>query len=406
MSKNRLSRRDFLKVAGATSAGLVLSACNAKVTELPDPTETITALPSITPLPPTSTATNTPEPTSTATPKPPQVLRDFAEILGIKIGAYIDPQARFWENPSWLSVASREFNLAVNSIFWHILMPSENNFDFGLPDAQVDFAIKNHMEIRGTSLVYSLFLPDWIKNGSFNREQLITLFEQIIPKFMNRYKGKIKTWVVVNEAGFIYPGWDFFDKHIGKDYVEIAFQIARDTDASVDLIYNDFGNDSMEGNKYKQTIQIIDSLRKQKLIDGIGLEMHIEPVLDDPTKFVSKAGNSQNVVSIDDFIETMKTYELPVHITELDIDLRNIEKSQAERFDIQAKLYENVFDAILKAGVCKQITVWGFGDKYSWLEQTEFNGSAKADPTLFDDDLKPKPSYFAVRDVLQKYAQG
>lgn len=398
MRKDKLTRRDFLKMAGVTSAGLALSACGVDVTKLPDPTATATLFP--------PTATNTPEPTATVTPKPPETLRDFAEILGIKIGTYIDPQARFWENPSWLNVASREFNLAVNSIFWHILIPSENKFDFGLPDAQVDFAVKNKMEIRGASLVYSLFLPDWIKNGSFNREQSITLFEQIIPKFMNRYKGKIKTWVVVNEAGFIYQGWDFFEKHIGKDYVEIAFQIARDTDSSTELIYNDFGNDSMKGNKYEQTVQIVDTLRKQNMIDGIGLEMHIAPVLDDPTKFVSMQGNSKNIVSIDEFIETIKSYEIPVHITELDVDLRTIDRPQEERLDIQAKLYENIIDATLKAGVCKEITFWGFGDKYSWLEQTEFNGSTNADPTLFDDDLKPKPAYFAVRDVLNKYVQN
>jgi len=262
------------------------------------------------------------------------------------------------------------------------------------------------MEIRGEALVDSLYLPDWIKNGSFTREQSIALFEQIIPKFMNRYKGKIKTWVVVLEAGFIYQDWDFFDKHIGKDYVEIAFQIARNTNPSVDLIYGDFGNESKKGNKYEQTVQIVNSLRKQKLIDGVGLEMNISPVLDDSTKFISNAGNSHYVVSIDDFIETMKSYELPVHITELDVDLRNIDKPQAERFDMQAKLYGNIIDAILKAGVCKHITFWGFGDKYSWLEQTEFNGSTNADPTLFDDDLKPKPAYFAVRDILKKYAQS
>jgi endo-1,4-beta-xylanase len=223
---------------------------------------------------------------------------------------------------------------------------------------------------------------------------------------MNRYKGKIKTWVVVNEAGFIYPGWDFFDNHIGKDYVEIAFQIARNTDPSVDLIYNDFGNEGRNGNKYEQTLEIVDSLRNLDLIDGVGLEMHIEPILDYPTKFVSKSGNTNCVVSIDNFIETMISYELPVHITELDVDLRNIDKPQAERFNMQAILYGNIIDAILKAGVCKHITFWGFGDKYSWLEQTEFNGSTKADPTLFDDDLKPKPAYFAVRDILKRYAQS
>lgn len=55
MSK-KISRRDFLKVTGVTSASLILSACGVKASEL----STATSLPS----------TNTPFPTSTATPLP------------------------------------------------------------------------------------------------------------------------------------------------------------------------------------------------------------------------------------------------------------------------------------------------------------------------------------------------
>jgi len=66
----KLSRRDFLKLAGATSAGLALSACGVKSAEIPQPTST--ALPSLTPMLMPShvpTATITPEPTATVTPK-------------------------------------------------------------------------------------------------------------------------------------------------------------------------------------------------------------------------------------------------------------------------------------------------------------------------------------------------
>jgi hypothetical protein len=59
---NNLSRRDFLKLAGATSAGLALSACGLKATELPTATF---VLPTTTPTP-----TLTPRPTNTSTPTP------------------------------------------------------------------------------------------------------------------------------------------------------------------------------------------------------------------------------------------------------------------------------------------------------------------------------------------------
>jgi endo-1,4-beta-xylanase len=242
-----------------------------------------------------------------------------------------------------------------------------------------------------------------LKNGSFTREQLISLFQQVITKVVTRYTGKIKTWVVVNEAGFIYQGWDYFEKNIGRNYVDIAFQIARSADPTTKLIYNDGGNESSKGNKYQQTMQIIASLRKQNLIDGIGLELHIEPISGDATKFIVNEGTSQYVVLIDDLVQTMTQYELPIYITELDVDLRNIKGSDSERFALQASLYGNLMDAILKSEVCKHISFWGIGDKYSWLEQASFNGSSLANPTLFDDELKPKPAYFAVSDEMKKY---
>ena len=81
MKKNIFSRRDFLKVAGVTSAGLALSACGLDVTKLPESAATV----SMTPLP-IATATNTLEPTITATPRPPTV-GDLGRKLGLEIGA-------------------------------------------------------------------------------------------------------------------------------------------------------------------------------------------------------------------------------------------------------------------------------------------------------------------------------
>jgi hypothetical protein len=56
----KLSRRDFLKLAGATSAGLVISACGVTL-ESPAPTPTLTATSTLTPAP-TATASSIPTP--------------------------------------------------------------------------------------------------------------------------------------------------------------------------------------------------------------------------------------------------------------------------------------------------------------------------------------------------------
>ena len=79
----KLSRRDFLKLAGITSAGLALSACGVKATELPTATlipPTNTPLPTET-LIPTPTLTSTPTLPLEQLPQTKQALIEFAQAF-------------------------------------------------------------------------------------------------------------------------------------------------------------------------------------------------------------------------------------------------------------------------------------------------------------------------------------
>lgn len=282
-------------------------------------------------------------------------------------------------------MVTREFNAAVISVYWHVMMPQQSKIDFAIPDAQVGLASSGSMEIIGEHLLYPWFLPDWLKKGSFTREQLINIVQNNIAAIMNRYKGQVTRWSVVNEA-VIDPGsTEFFCQHIGPDYLDIAFRAARHADASVKLYYNDGQNETMADSRYARTKQIVTSLSSKGLIDAVGLQMHID---------------ASRPPRRDDLIKTMKSYDLPIYITEMDVDLRNIKGSDDQRFKLQADIYRMVIEAAIESGVCRTVVFWGIGDKYSWLEQPSFGGSPMADPTMFDDNLNPKLAYFAVRDVL------
>ena len=53
-----------------------------------------------------------------------------------------------------------------------------------------------------------------------------------------------------------------------------------------------------------------------------------------------------------------------------------------------------VVEAAIKSGNVKEISFGQVGDKYSWF--VEWMASTKADGMLFDDEFRPKLSYYAV----------
>lgn len=132
----------------------------------------------------------------------------------------------------------------------------------------------------------------------------------------------------------------------------------------------------------------MDKLNKLGLIDGVGLEMHID---------------ASHPPKKEDVLQTMKMYGVPVYITEMDVDMRNVGGSPEEKNALQARIYKEVLEAFLESGVGKSFSLWEMGDKFSWLEYPETNYTSKdANPTVFGDSLDPKPAYFALLQTLIK----
>jgi endo-1,4-beta-xylanase len=149
------------------------------------------------------------------------------------------------------------------------------------------------------------------------------------------------------------------------------------------LILNDYNNETSSGEYTQQTLEIINRLKKDGLVDAVGLQMHLD---------------GANPPARDDVVQTMRNYGVPVFITELDVDLSNVSGTQQERFDQQAYIYGQMLEACLESGVCKSFTMWGIGDKYSWLER-DFQ-KYDADSTIYDNNLKPKPAYFTLLRIF------
>lgn len=326
-----------------------------------------------------------------APPKP--ALRVMADQLGITVG--VELNTSLTSNATYQQIVGREFNLTTidAGLYWNTSEPQRGQILLSLPDEQLPFAQARNMAVRGHPLVYDGpgswgSDPAWLLSGQFSRDEWISIVRNHVTQVVSHFRGRIDEWVVANEALNTGP----FESHLGADYLEQAFRAARAADPGAKLIYNAADDEipyagSRQTYSTPLTQDIVRRLKNKGLIDGVGLQMHVLHPAAEPSK--------------EDMIAVMRSYGVPVYITESDVDLTSVPGTRADRFKYQASIYARITDACLESGVCKSITFWGIGDKYSWLEWMLHEPNA--DATLYDDNLQPKPAYFAVQASLYNH---
>jgi endo-1,4-beta-xylanase len=303
-----------------------------------------------------------------------------------------------------------------NALKWASVHPEPGVYDFTNADRYVAFGETNHMVIIGHTLVWNHQTPGSVfqdTNGNqVTREVLLERMHDHIQTVVGRYKGRIKDWDVVNEAlkddGTLRPS--LWQKIIGDDYIEKAFQYAHEADPDAELNYNDF---SLEDEAKRQgAIKLIKKLKAEGIpITAVGLQGHLKMAW--PTV-------EQEDATISDFAKL----GVKVMITEFDVDV--VRATQGNRTadinanaqlvsgantytnglpaDVQqalAKRYAELFAVYLKhRDVIERVTFWGVTDGDSWLN----NPGRMNHPLLFDRKGRPKPAFNAVIQAAQKPA--
>ncbi len=309
-------------------------------------------------------------------------LRSLADKSGINMGVLFDDRARF--------PLGTEFNYGLISSGWRWTIQSDNRrdvFNFSDEDGRIRTARQqgiNNFRLMHLTVGSISEVPLWLQEGNFSRTELIDILTGYITRVMTHFKGVIGEYVVVNEP---FRQGDLFNQVIGPEYIDIAFQAARDADPTAILVFNEVDNQRSGGYSTSWTREIVTRLKSKGLIDKVGLQMHLQP-------------DAIGVPS--DIIRIITGYGLPACVTEFDYNIRDLRGTPLERFTQQAQVYESVLGAAVTAGV-KDLGFWGYGDALSWLESSDPdfpNTSPAADPTMWDGDGNPKPAYYAVRKVL------
>jgi len=340
-----------------------------------------------------------------------QGLASLAQKNGLLIGTLFELSRMI--DRRYCQTMQHDFNLVTipqfNSVsFW--LGPGQ--YDFTNIDRIVDFAARRGWHVLGSHLVWGHdpAIPDWLRKGTYTRDEYINLLKQHIQTVVAHYKGRVQLWSVANEESE-REYWkinkfptdtfhDFWYEKIGPLYVEMAFRWAKEADPSAILIFNSGSNlppfDKDSKAIYGSMLATVKNLKNKGVpIDAVGMQAH----LFSPT-------SSQSAPSQAEFADAMSKFSalgVRIYVTEMDVDLGSHSEGQAERYAFQAGVYRAVMDACLASGVCDGFNLWGISDALSYIVcpikpncQDEPNG----DPLLFDRDFNPKPAYFAVRDSL------
>lgn len=309
-------------------------------------------------------------------------------------------------------IIAKEFNVitAENEMKWERVHPAENKWTFEGGDRLVEFGQKHNMNIQGHVLVWHSQVPRSVftdENGKqASKELLSKRMEKHIQTVVDRYKGKIQSWDVVNESitpedGFRKSKWL---EIMGPEFMEKAFHLAHEADPDCHLIYNDYGMDDPKRRDF--VVELVKKYQKKGVpIHGIGMQGHYN--IETP-----------DIKKIEASIEAFASTGLQVHFTELDIDVlpydwgrsaeisTNVEYRESlnpyvdglpkEVNDKLTKRYEEMFKLFLKhRDNIDRITFWGVSDDTSWKNNFPMRGRTNY-PMLWDRQRKPKDAYFAV----------
>ncbi|MEJ7768096.1 MAG: endo-1,4-beta-xylanase [Chitinophagaceae bacterium] len=312
--------------------------------------------------------------------------------------------------PASLSTAEsalilRHFNslTAENAMKMGPIHPEENRYFWKDADSIVNFAREHGLKMRGHTLCWHNQTPGWLfrdaaTDTTVTKEVLLKRLKDHITTIVNRYKGKVYAWDVVNEV-IADDSATYFRKTnwyqiCGEDFVARAFEYAHEADPKAVLFYNDYNTERPA--KREKIYRMLKKMLDAKVpVHGIGMQAHWS--LNNPSR-----------EELENSIKQFSSLGLQVQVTELDVSVYT-GRQGGQMIQGQAPAATAVFTPEMEARQLEKykmafevfrkypqqitgITFWNISDRHSWLD----NRGRKNYPLLFDQNLQPKKAYWEV----------
>lgn len=307
-----------------------------------------------------------------------KTLKDLAADHGIRIGSNYDYELR---SETHDTIFGEEFNAITVYMGYEggVEHTSRDSYDFTTTDEMVDFGTTRGMEVFGQSLVWFEDTPDWVKSTPLS--EIEAVMNEHIDAVVDRYKGRVNLWNVVNEAiddeGNIRLN-NRWAQAMGADYISKAFIRAQAADPTAILYYNEFDIESNEA-KFNGVKNLLQELLDQGVpVHALGWQMHVRPGSFDPETLLARMNEIADM-------------GLDNYITELDVELP--EEATSDDYEQQKETFKSVIEVFLEAKRHQTLVFWGLrdGSPY-WLTDGH--------PLLFDESFGKKAAYYGAQEAF------
>jgi endo-1,4-beta-xylanase len=336
--------------------------------------------------------------------------------LSEKEGIFLGSSGAYLDDPKFIKFLTTEFHKTESAFEFQwsledagIFRPAENKFNFNETDKRIRFANKYGLRLQVLSLIWGnrAYLPNWLLNGNFSREQYQEIVLNHIETVVSRYKGEVEEWAVINELQK-FPWEDgtrngYWDQVFKGDHEWIfeAFKKSDEIDPESIKFINDagiefFGGEVRTGIERASTIyNIVKEGRERGLNINVGFQCHLYG-----KDYLNPTVRTKKLEAFRRMIQEYHKIGAEVLITELDIRMNEVNLSETEKLKLQAQIYQDIIKIVIEEGITS-ITFFGVNDGLSWL-----NELPGADATMFDSNYSPKAPYYSVLQSFYDYLRN
>lgn len=328
-----------------------------------------------------------------------QTLRSAALSRGLLYGTAVGAKL-LNSDPLYRDLVAKQAGILVceSESKRKVLQPTQDTFNFGPADTIWRFAATNGQKMRGHTLIWHDYNPDWVVDALARKpsERIITDYISTVAR---RYRGRTHSWDVVNEVINIeekYP--DFMRRSspwyqaFGESYIDIAFHAAKEADPDAILFLNELNPEADErwsANIRRGTLDLIDRLLRRNVpIEAVGIQAHLK---------VFRTSYNDDVFS--KFLDEIIARGLMVMITELDITDIDGPADPEVRDEAVASLAKRFLDVAFSKEQSLGCLTWGITDRYSWLNShwKYKHPDGRISRSLpFDTNYSPKAMFSAM----------